>query len=85
MRRALCVHSYYAGSGVEEGLEWNGPKVLMKTGRSMKKVKELLSEKGLLDSAKMVQKCGMEGEEIYQSMADVDENSSYFSVIVVKD
>lgn len=71
--------------GVEEGLEWNGPKVLMKTGRSMKKVKELLSEKGLLDSAKMVQKCGMEGEEIYQSMADVDENSSYFSVIVVKD
>ena len=71
--------------GVEEGLEWNGPKVLMKTGRSMKKVKELLSEKGLLDSAKMVQKCGMEGEEIYQSMADVDENSSYFSVIVIKD
>ena len=71
--------------GVEEGLEWKGPKVLMKTGRSMKKVKELLSEKGLLDSASMVQKCGMEGEEIYESMADVDENSSYFSVIVVKD
>ena len=57
----------------------------MKTGRSMKKVKELLDEKGLMDKAKMVQKCGMEGEEIYQSMRDVDENSSYFSVIVVKE
>ena len=71
--------------GVEEGLEWSGPKILMKTGRSMKKVKELLDEKGLMDKAKMVQKCGMEGEEIYQSMRDVDENSSYFSVIVVKE
>lgn len=71
--------------GVEEGLEWSGPKILMKTGRSMKKVKELLDEKGLMDKAKMVQKCGMEGEEIYQSMREVDENSSYFSVIVVKE
>ncbi len=71
--------------GVEEGLEWSGPKVLMKTGRSMKKVKEILTEKGILDKAQMVQKCGMEGEVIYHSMADVDENSSYFSVIVVKD
>ena len=65
-------------------MEWNGPKVLMKTGRSMKKVKEILKEKNSLDHAQMVQKCGMEGEEIYHSMRDVDENSSYFSVIVVK-
>ena len=57
--------------GVEEGLEWSGPKVLMKTGRSMKKVKALLDEKGLLDKAMMVQKCGMEGEEIYPSMRGV--------------
>ena len=71
--------------GVEEGLEWSGPKVLMKTGRSMKKVKALLDEKGLLDKAMMVQKCGMEGEEIYPSMRDVDENASYFSVIVVEE
>ena len=70
--------------GVEEGLEWSGPKVLMKTGRSMKKVKALLDEKGLLDKAMMVQKCGMEGEEIYPSMRGVDENASYFSVIVVE-
>lgn len=71
--------------GVEEGLEWSGPKVLMKTGRSMKKVKALLDEKGLLDKAMMVQKCGMEGEEIYPSMREVDENASYFSVIVVEE
>ena len=71
--------------GTEEGLEWEGPKVLMKTGRSMKKVKEILREKGLMEKAKMVQKCGMPGEEIYHNMEDADENSSYFSVIVVKE
>ncbi len=71
--------------GVEEGLEWSGPKVLMKTGRSMKKVKDLLRQKDLLDKAMMVQKCGMEGEEIFHSMREVDENASYFSVIVVEE
>lgn len=71
--------------GVDEGLEWAGPKILMKTGRSMKKVKELLREKNIIDKAKMVQKCGMPGEQVYHSMEDADENSSYFSVIVVKE
>ena len=71
--------------GVEEGLEWAGPKVLMKTGRSMKKVKHLLQQRGALDKAQMIQKCGMEGEQIYRSMREVDEDASYFSVVIVKD
>ena len=71
--------------GVEEGLEWAGPKVLMKTGRSMKKVKHLLQQRGALDKAQMIQKCGMEGEQIYRSMREVDEDASYFSVVIVKE
>jgi len=33
----------------------------------------------------MIQKCGMEGEQIYRSMREVDEDASYFSVVIVKD
>lgn len=31
-----------------------------------------------LDKALMIQKCGMEGEQIYRSMREVDEDASYF-------
>ncbi|MEM1483769.1 precorrin-2 C(20)-methyltransferase [Oscillospiraceae bacterium PP1C4] len=72
-------------SGVDEGLSWTGTKVLMKTGKSLEKVKSRLRERKLYEHAKMVQKCGMEGERIFQSLDDADEYASYFSIIVVKD
>ena len=72
--------------GVEEGLEWAGPKVLMKTGRSMKKVKHLLQQRGALDKAQMIQKCGMEGErDLPLDARGGRGNASYFSVVIVKD
>lgn len=42
-------------------------------------------QRGALDKAQMIQKCGMEGEQIYRSMREVDEDASYFSVVIVKD
>ena len=71
--------------GVDEGIDWNGTKVLMKTGKSIGAVKEILHQKGLYNSAKMVQRCGMDGEQVFQSLDDADENTSYFSIIVIKD
>ncbi|KMT21833.1 precorrin-2 C(20)-methyltransferase [Clostridium cylindrosporum] len=71
--------------GASEGLDFKGTKVLMKTGRSINKVKESLKEKGLYENAKMVQRCTMDGEAVFDSLDDVDESSSYFSIIVVKD
>ena len=32
----------------------------------------------------MVEKCGMDGEKIYNSLDEIDEEASYFSVLVVK-
>lgn len=72
-------------SGIDEGLSFSGTKVLMKTGKSLAKVKDLLNEKGLINKSKMVVKCGMDGEEVYKDLNSIDENASYFSIIVVKD
>ncbi len=65
--------------------DWKGTKVLMKTGKSMSKVKEVLMEKGMYEQAKMVQRCGLEGEAVYQSLDEADDAASYFSVIIVKE
>lgn len=69
---------------LEKDIVFRGTKVLMKSGKSVNKVKELLREKSLYKSAQMVEKCGMNGEKIYKDLDDV-EDSSYFSIIVVKE
>ena len=55
----------------------------MKTGRSLQKVRWLLQEQGVADSVKMVQKCGMPGERVYESLSQVPQTASYFSILVV--
>ncbi|MGI5958926.1 MAG: precorrin-2 C(20)-methyltransferase [Massiliimalia sp.] len=72
-------------AGTEEALSLPGTKVLMKTGKAIGKVKEQLKQHGLYDSAKMVQNCGMENQQIHQSLDEADENASYFSILVIKD
>gem|GEM_PF-4635624 len=71
-------------SSVDEGLGYAGAKVLMKTGKSIEQVKARLKERGLYESARMVQKCGMEGERVFNSLDGADADASYFSIIVVK-
>lgn len=71
--------------GVEQELDYTGTKILMKTGKSFASVKAKLKERGLLRYAKMVQRCGMDGECMYQSLEDVENPSDYFSIIIVKD
>ena len=71
--------------GVEEALALSGTKVLMKTGKSIGKIKTLLSEMDHPPSVKMVERCGMTGERVFTKVEDLDENASYFSIVVVKD
>lgn len=65
-----------------EVLSAPGNKVLMKSGKSMGKVKEQI-DTGRFD-AMAVECCGMEQEKIHRSLDTLDETSSYFSVVVVK-
>jgi precorrin-2/cobalt-factor-2 C20-methyltransferase len=69
----------------ENVLDKHGTKVLMKASRAMGGIKDALSEKGLLKKSVMVECCGMENERIYTDLNEIDENSSYFSVVIVKD
>lgn len=71
--------------GIEAGLDMKGTKVLMKPGRAIGGVRELLKKRGLTENAVMVECCGMENERVYNDMNEIDGNSSYFSIVIVKD
>lgn len=71
--------------GLEEALKLKGTKVLMKSGKAMGNVKKLISEMTDKESVRMVERCGMPGERIFNSLEEIDEDASYFSVLVVKE
>ena len=71
--------------GLEEALKLEGTKVLMKSGKAIGEVKAMLKQTDGKDTVRMVERCGMDGEKIYNSLDEIDENASYFSVLVVKE
>lgn len=71
--------------GVDKCLDFEANKVFMKSGKSIVELREKLRNKGKLKNAKMVEFATMENEKIYDDLEHIDENSSYFSIIVVKE
>lgn len=71
--------------GAEEGIALEGVRVLMKAGRSFPAVRRLLEKKGLLGRASMVERCGMEGERVYPSLEQAQEQAHYLSIIFVQE
>ncbi len=70
--------------GLDALLTLPGSKVLMKSGKKITQIKDKLEQHGLLEKAKMAECCGMENEKLYDSLEDLNEDSSYFSIILVK-
>lgn len=70
--------------GTEELLRLEGSKVLMKSGKSLHKVKETLREMGLEGRVQMAECCSMENERLYKSFGEIPDESSYFSILIVK-
>lgn len=66
-------------------LDGPGNKVLMKSASEIGRVREELRERGLIANAAMVERCGLPGEKVYRDLEQIDPNSSYFSVILVKE
>lgn len=66
-------------------LDGPGNKVLMKSASEIARVRDELKERGLLMNSAMVERCGLPGEKIYKDLNDIDPNSSYFSIILVKE
>lgn len=79
------LHIIPATYGDDSYLDLKGTKVLMKSGKTIGKVKEKLKSRGLLEKAMMVECCTMENERVYKSLAGIDNDKSYFSIIVVKE
>lgn len=71
--------------GAEEALALKGPRVLMKSGKSIGRLKTLLEQMDRPQSVKMVERCGMQGEKVFTQLEDLDEEAGYFSILVVKD
>ena len=80
--RLLIVPAGY--EGLEESLDVAANKVLMKAGRSITELQELLLRRGELDRASLAANCGMEGEALYPHFADMTDPTGYFSLVIVK-
>ena len=91
MGRALCedgemLHIIPAAHGrAEEGLSLSGSKVLMKTGKSVLEVRELLRQRGELENAVLIERVGMDGQRLVENLNEITEPSGYFSIILVKE
>ena len=91
MGRALCedgemLHVIPATHGkAEEGLSLSGSKVLMKTGKSVLEVRELLRQRGELENAALIERVGMDGERLIEDLDEIEQASGYFSIILVKE
>lgn len=67
---------------IQEALSCPGVKVLMKAGSHLSQVKKILTEEGF--EVKGVERCGMEGEKVYLSAAELDEGAGYYTLLIVK-
>ena len=72
------------GIDLREALQMPGSKVLMKIGKSMPKLIEVLKELNLEDNVYAVENCGLENEKIYNNLDEFDGNMGYFTIVVVK-
>lgn len=77
------LHILPASYGIEERLSLPGTKVLMKTGKKMAVVKEILEKEDR--QAVMVMNCGMDGEKIYRDREEIPDDAGYFSIVIAKE
>lgn len=83
VEKAEPLHVIPASYQIEDALGLPGTKVLMKAGRKMGKVKEVLRETG--SEGMMIENCGMPGEKIYHSIDEINENAGYYSLVIIKE
>lgn len=83
VERQEMLHVIPSSYDIEDGLKMKGTKVLMKAGKKMGKVKSRLKEMNC--KVTMIENCGMENEKIYKTVDEINEDASYYSLIIVKE
>ena len=77
------IPATYNADTMDGILQMPGTKVLMKTGRKMKAVRESIIKSG--QEAVMIEDCGMPTEKIYETAEEIPEQAGYYSLIIVKE
>lgn len=77
------IPATYKAQEMDEILKLPGTKVLMKTGKKLKQVRESIVNSK--QPAVMIENCGMESERIYKNAEEIPEQSGYYSLIIVKE
>lgn len=77
------LHILPAVHRLDSHLELSGNYVLMKSGKKMNQVKEILADSNR--DIVMVENCGMENEHIYRSVEEIPDDAGYYSLIIAKE
>lgn len=77
------IPATYQAEDMDQILELPGTKVLMKSGKKMKQIRESILRSG--QQAVMIENCGMPGEKIYRCAREIPEAAGYYSLILVKE
>lgn len=77
------IPASYSMESLDEAIGLPGTKVLMKAGKCMRNVKEKLLHQDA--DIYMIENCGMTDEKIYDSVEQIPDVSSYYSLIIMKD
>lgn len=80
--RLLIVPSSH--QGLEDSLDVRANKVLMKAGRQLGVLKDVLRQRKELDHASLAVNCGLDGERYETKFANADTDAGYFSIVLVK-
>ncbi len=77
------LHIVPAVHRLDGGLNLPDNYILMKSGKRMAEVKELLRQSG--KDIVMVENCGMPDEHIYRSIDEIPDDAGYYSLIIAKE
>lgn len=77
------LHIIPAVHKLDEDFTSDGNYVLMKSGKKLGRVKELLRESG--KAVQMVENCGMPDEHVYRSLEEIPDDAGYYSLIIARE
>ncbi|MDD6213067.1 MAG: precorrin-2 C(20)-methyltransferase [Clostridiales bacterium] len=77
------LHIIPAVHRLDTKLDQDGNYILMKSGKKMNQVKQILKDSH--HRVVMVENCGMENEHIYNSLDEIPDDAGYYSLIIAKE
>ena len=78
------LHIIPAGfEDLEGALAMEGTKVIMKAGKPLSRIKELLRSTGQYEKASLVENCGLESERIARTLDEASDKGAYFTTMIV--